>query len=253
MDIAGAVAVVTGGGSGLGAGTARVLHAAGARVAVLDLSLERAQAVAAELDGLALACDVADEASARQALETVVARLGAPRILVNCAGIGPSARIVGRDGPHDLALFRKVIDVNLIGTFNMMRLAAARMQELPPLGDGERGVVVMTASVAAFEGQVGQAAYAASKGAVAALTLPAAREFARAGIRVVTIAPGTFDTPMLATVSQEIRDSLARQVPFPSRLGRPEEFGALVKSICETPMLNGETIRLDGAIRMGPR
>lgn len=253
MDIVGAVAVVTGGGSGLGAGTARVLHAAGARVAVLDLSLERAQAVAAELDGLALACDVADEASARQALETVVARLGAPRILVNCAGIGPSARIVGRDGPHDLALFRKVIDVNLIGTFNMMRLAAARMQELPPLGDGERGVVVMTASVAAFEGQVGQAAYAASKGAVAALTLPAAREFARAGIRVVTIAPGTFDTPMLATVSQEIRDSLARQVPFPSRLGRPEEFGALVKSICETPMLNGETIRLDGAIRMGPR
>lgn len=253
MDIAGAVAVVTGGGSGLGAGTARVLHAAGARVAVLDLSLERAQAVAAELDGLALACDVADEASARQALETVVARLGAPRILVNCAGIGPSARIVGRDGPHDLALFRKVIDVNLIGTFNMMRLVAARMQELPPLGDGERGVVVMTASVAAFEGQVGQAAYAASKGAVAALTLPAAREFARAGIRVVTIAPGTFDTPMLATVSQEIRDSLARQVPFPSRLGRPEEFGALVKSICETPMLNGETIRLDGAIRMGPR
>lgn len=253
MDIAGAVAVVTGGGSGLGAGTARVLHAAGARVAVLDLSLERAQAVAAELDGLALACDVADEASARQALETVVARLGAPRILVNCAGIGPSARIVGRDGPHDLALFRKVIDVNLIGTFNMMRLAAARMQELPPLGDGERGVVVMTASVAAFEGQVGQAAYAASKGAVAALTLPAARELARAGIRVVTIAPGTFDTPMLATVSQEIRDSLARQVPFPSRLGRPEEFGALVKSICETPMLNGETIRLDGAIRMGPR
>lgn len=253
MDIAGAVAVVTGGGSGLGAGTARVLRAAGARVAVLDLSLERAQAVAAELDGLALACDVADEASARQALETVVARLGAPRILVNCAGIGPSARIVGRDGPHDLALFRKVIDVNLIGTFNMMRLVAARMQELPPLGDGERGVVVMTASVAAFEGQVGQAAYAASKGAVAALTLPAAREFARAGIRVVTIAPGTFDTPMLATVSQEIRDSLARQVPFPSRLGRPEEFGALVKSICETPMLNGETIRLDGAIRMGPR
>lgn len=253
MDIAGAVAVVTGGGSGLGAGTARVLHAAGARVAVLDLSLERAQAVAAELDGLALACDVADEASARQALETVVARLGAPRILVNCAGIGPSARIVGRDGPHDLALFRKVIDVNLVGTFNMMRLAAARMQELPPLGDGERGVVVMTASVAAFEGQVGQAAYAASKGAVAALTLPAARELARAGIRVVTIAPGTFDTPMLATVSQEIRDSLARQVPFPSRLGRPEEFGALVKSICETPMLNGETIRLDGAIRMGPR
>jgi NAD(P)-dependent dehydrogenase (short-subunit alcohol dehydrogenase family) len=253
MDIAGEIAVVTGGGSGLGAGTARVLRRAGARVAVLDLDPARAQSVAAELDGIAVACDVADEASARQALEAVAARLGVPRILVNCAGIGPSARIVGRDGPHDLALFRKVIDVNLVGTFNMMRLAAARMQDLQPLADGERGVVVMTASVAAFEGQVGQAAYAASKGAVAALTLPAAREFARVGIRVVTIAPGTFDTPMLATVSQEIRDSLARQVPFPSRLGRPEEFGALVKSICETPMLNGETIRLDGAIRMGPR
>jgi NAD(P)-dependent dehydrogenase (short-subunit alcohol dehydrogenase family) len=253
MDIAGEIAVVTGGGSGLGAGTAHALRRAGARVAVLDLDPARAGSVAAELDGIAVACDVADEASARQALDGVVARLGVPRILVNCAGIGPSARIVGRDGPHDLALFRKVIDVNLVGTFNMMRLAAARMQDLPPLADGERGVVVMTASVAAFEGQVGQAAYAASKGAVAALTLPAAREFARAGIRVVTIAPGTFDTPMLATVSQEIRDSLARQVPFPSRLGRPEEFGALVKSICETPMLNGETIRLDGAIRMGPR
>ena len=253
MRIADEVALVTGGGSGLGAGAARVLAAAGARVALLDVNLAGAEAVAAELGGLALRCDVADEASARQALDGVVARLGVPRILVNCAGIGPSARIVGRDGPHDLALFRKVIDVNLVGTFNMMRLAAARMQDLPPLADGERGVVVMTASVAAFEGQVGQAAYAASKGAVAALTLPAAREFARAGIRVVTIAPGTFDTPMLATVSQEIRDSLARQVPFPSRLGRPEEFGALVKSICETPMLNGETIRLDGAIRMGPR
>jgi NAD(P)-dependent dehydrogenase (short-subunit alcohol dehydrogenase family) len=253
MDIAGEIAVVTGGGSGLGAGTAHALRRAGARVAVLDLDPARAGSVAAELDGIAVACDVADEASARQALDGVVARLGVPRILVNCAGIGPSARIVGRDGPHDLALFRKVIDVNLVGTFNMMRLAAARMQDLPPLADGERGVVVMTASVAAFEGQVGQAAYAASKGAVAALTLPAARAFARAGIRVVTIAPGTFDTPMLATVSQEIRDSLARQVPFPSRLGRPEEFGALVKSICETPMLNGETIRLDGAIRMGPR
>jgi NAD(P)-dependent dehydrogenase (short-subunit alcohol dehydrogenase family) len=253
MDIAGEIAVVTGGGSGLGAGTAHALRRAGARVAVLDLDPARAESVAAELDGIAVACDVADETSARQALDGVAARLGVPRILVNCAGIGPSARIVGRDGPHDLALFRKVIDVNLVGTFNMMRLAAARMQDLPPLADGERGVVVMTASVAAFEGQVGQAAYAASKGAVAALTLPAAREFARAGIRVVTIAPGTFDTPMLATVSQEIRDSLARQVPFPSRLGRPEEFGALVKSICETPMLNGETIRLDGAIRMGPR
>jgi NAD(P)-dependent dehydrogenase (short-subunit alcohol dehydrogenase family) len=253
MEIAGEVAVVTGGGSGLGAGAARVLRRAGARVALLDVDLAAARRVAAELDGVALACDVTDEAGARAALDAAAAALGTPRILVNCAGIGPSARIVGRDGPHDLALFRKVIEVNLVGTFNMMRLAAARMQDLSPLADGERGVVVMTASVAAFEGQIGQAAYAASKGAVAALTLPAAREFARAGIRVVTIAPGTFDTPMLATVSQEVRDSLARQVPFPSRLGRPEEYGALVRSICETPMLNGETIRLDGAIRMGPR
>jgi NAD(P)-dependent dehydrogenase (short-subunit alcohol dehydrogenase family) len=189
----------------------------------------------------------------RAALDEAAARLGPARILVNCAGIGPSARISGRDGPHDLALFRKVVEVNLVGTFNMMRLAAARMQDLPALEDGERGVVVMTASVAAFEGQVGQAAYAASKGGVAALTLPAARELARAGIRVATIAPGTFDTPMLATVSQDVRDSLARQVPFPPRLGRPEEYGSLVRFICENPLLNGETVRLDGAIRMGPR
>ena len=253
MRIAGEVAVVTGGGSGLGAGASRVLAAAGARVALLDVNLAGAEAVAAELGGLALRCDVADEASARAALDEVAARLGPVRILVNCAGIGPSARIVGRDGPHDLALFRKVVEVNLVGTFNMMRLAAARMQDLPALEDGERGVVVMTASVAAFEGQVGQAAYAASKGGVAALTLPAARELARAGIRVATIAPGTFDTPMLATVSQEVRDSLARQVPFPPRLGRPEEYGSLVRFICENPLLNGETVRLDGAIRMGPR
>ena len=253
MRIAGEVAVVTGGGSGLGAGAARVLAAAGARVALLDVNLAGAEAVAAELGGLALRCDVADEASARAALDEVAARLGPARILVNCAGIGPSARIAGRDGPHDLALFRKVVEVNLVGTFNMMRLAAARMQDLPALEDGERGVVVMTASVAAFEGQVGQAAYAASKGGVAALTLPAARELARAGIRVATIAPGTFDTPMLATVSQDVRDSLARQVPFPPRLGRPEEYGSLVRFICENPLLNGETVRLDGAIRMGPR
>jgi NAD(P)-dependent dehydrogenase (short-subunit alcohol dehydrogenase family) len=253
MRIADEVALVTGGGSGLGAGAARVLAAAGARVALLDVNLAGAEAVAAELGGLALRCDVADEASARTALDEAAARLGPARILVNCAGIGPSARIVGRDGPHDLALFRKVVEVNLVGTFNMMRLAAARMQDLPALEDGERGVVVMTASVAAFEGQVGQAAYAASKGAVAALTLPAARELARAGIRVATIAPGTFDTPMLATVSQEVRDSLARQVPFPPRLGRPEEYGSLVRFICENPLLNGETVRLDGAIRMGPR
>jgi NAD(P)-dependent dehydrogenase (short-subunit alcohol dehydrogenase family) len=198
-------------------------------------------------------CDVTDAASAEAALAKVSAAFGSPRILVSCAGIGPSARVVGRDGPHPLDLYRKVIEVNLIGTFNMMRLAAAAMQSLEPLADGERGVIVNTASVAAFEGQIGQAAYASSKGGVVALTLPAARELARFGIRVMTIAPGTFETPMLATIAEEYRKSLAAQVPFPSRLGRPEEYGALVRHICESPMLNGETIRLDGAIRMGPK
>lgn len=253
MDIKGQVAAISGGGSGLGAGTARVLAQAGARVALLDVNVAGAEAVAGEIGGMAARCDVTDPASAEAALAKVTAAFGAPRILVNCAGIGPSARIVGREGPHSLDLFRKVIEVNLIGTFNMMRLAAAAMQTLEPLADGERGVVINTASVAAFEGQIGQAAYASSKGGVVALTLPAAREFARFGIRVMTIAPGTFETPMLATISEEFRKSLAAQVPFPSRLGRPEEYGALVRHICESPMLNGETIRLDGAIRMGPR
>jgi NAD(P)-dependent dehydrogenase (short-subunit alcohol dehydrogenase family) len=253
MDIKGQVAAITGGGSGLGAGTARVLAQAGARVALLDVNLAGAEAVAGEIGGMAVRCDVTDAASAEAALAKVSAAFGTPRILVSCAGIGPSARVVGRDGPHPLDLYRKVIEVNLIGTFNMMRLAAAAMQSLEPLADGERGVIVNTASVAAFEGQIGQAAYASSKGGVVALTLPAAREFARFGIRVMTIAPGTFETPMLATISEEYRRSLAAQVPFPSRLGRPEEYGALVRHICESPMLNGETIRLDGAIRMGPR
>jgi NAD(P)-dependent dehydrogenase (short-subunit alcohol dehydrogenase family) len=253
MDIRGQVAAITGGGSGLGAGTARVLAAAGARVALLDVNLAGAEAVAQETGGMAVRCDVADAASAEAALAAVAARLGPPRILVNCAGIGPSARVVGRDGPHPLDLYRKVIEVNLIGSFNMLRLAAAAMQALAPLADGERGVVINTASVAAFEGQIGQAAYASSKGGVVALTLPAARELARFGIRVMTIAPGTFETPMLATIAEEYRTSLAAQVPFPSRLGRPEEYGALVRHICENAMLNGETIRLDGAIRMAPR
>ena len=253
MELAGQVAAITGGGSGLGAGVARVLSAAGAKAALLDVNLDGARALARELGGFACRCDVTDEASLRDALQATREALGPPRILVCCAGIGPSARIVGRDGPHPLELYRRVIEVNLIGTFNALRLAAGAMQALDPLADGERGVVVMTASVAAFEGQIGQAAYASSKGGVAALTLPAARELARAGIRVVTIAPGTFDTPMLATVSEEVRGSLAAQVPFPSRLGQPEEFGALVRHVCENRMLNGETIRLDGAIRMGPR
>ena len=178
---------------------------------------------------------------------------GAARILVNCAGIGLARRIVGRDGPQPLDDFAKVVTINLIGTFNAMRLAAAAMQSLSPLTDGERGVIVCTASVAAFEGQIGQAAYSASKGGVAALTLPAAREFARLGIRVVTIAPGTFDTPLLAGLPEAARQSLGQQVPFPSRLGRPEEFAALARHIIENEMLNGEVIRLDGALRMGPK
>ncbi|MBL8699341.1 MAG: SDR family NAD(P)-dependent oxidoreductase [Alphaproteobacteria bacterium] len=253
MDLNGQVVAITGGGSGLGAGAARVLAKAGARVALLDVNTAGAEAVARETGGLAVRCDVASEASAVAALQAVTAALGAPRILVNCAGIGPSARIVGRDGPHPLDLYRKVIEINLVGTFNMLRLAAAAMQALEPMADGERGVIVNTASVAGFEGQIGQAAYASSKGGVIALTLPAARELARFGIRVMTIAPGTFETPMLATISEEFRKSLAAQVPFPPRLGRPEEYGALVRHICESPMLNGETIRLDGAIRMGPK
>ncbi len=253
MDLKGQVAAITGGGSGLGAGAARVLAKAGAAVALLDVNLDGAEAVARETGGIAVRCDVADAASAEAALAAVAAQLGTARILVNCAGIGPSARLVGRDGPHALELFRRVIEVNLVGTFNMLRLAAAGMQKLEPLAEGERGVIVMTASVAAFEGQIGQCAYAASKNGVVGLTLPAARELARSGIRVATIAPGTFDTPMLATVSEEIRNSLAQQVPFPSRLGRPEEYGSLVRWICENPLLNGETIRLDGAIRMGAR
>ncbi|MBM3521381.1 MAG: SDR family NAD(P)-dependent oxidoreductase [Alphaproteobacteria bacterium] len=253
MNLQGQVAVITGGGSGLGAGAARVLAKAGARLALLDVNAAGTEALAAELGGLALRCDVTDGNGAEAALKVVAEKLGPPRVLVNCAGIGPSARVVGREGPHPLELYRKVIEVNLIGTFNMMRLAAAAMQTLEPLADGERGVIVSTASVAAFEGQIGQAAYASSKGGVVALTLPAARELARFGIRVMTIAPGTFETPMLATISEEYRKSLAAQVPFPSRLGRPEEFGALVRHICESPMLNGETIRLDGAIRMGPK
>ena len=254
MDIRGQVAAITGGGSGLGAGTARVLAAAGAKVALLDVNADGAQAVARETGGAAFACDVTDEASVAAALDGAATALGPIRILVACAGIAPAARLVGREGPHPFALFRKVIDVNLNGTFNAVRLAAAAMQKLAPLDDsGERGVIVMTASVAAFEGQIGQAAYAASKGGVHALTIVAARELAKSGIRVVTIAPGTFETPMLATISDEVRASLAQQVPFPSRLGRAEEYGQLVRHVCENQMLNGETIRLDGAIRMGPR
>jgi len=247
-------ALVTGGGSGLGAATARSLAAAGARVAVLDLDEGRAQAVAREAGGLALACDVTDPSGAEAALRAAREAHGPVRICVNCAGIASARRIVSREGPMPLAEFRRVVEVNLVGTFNLMRLAAAEMLAEPPVNDtGERGVIVNTASVAAFEGQVGQAPYSASKGGVASLTLPAAREFARFGVRVVCIAPGLFETPMLLGMSQEVQDALAASVPFPRRLGKPEEYASLALHIVENAMLNGAVLRLDGAIRLEAR
>ena len=253
MQVQGQAAIVTGGGSGLGAGTARVLAAAGAEVALFDVNEEGAQKVAAEIGGIAVPCDVSDAASAEAAIATAREAHGPARILVNCAGIAPAERIVGRNGPMPLDNFRKVIEVNLIGTFNMMRLAAADMQGMDPLEDGERGIVISTASVAAFEGQIGQSAYAASKGGVHALTIVGAREFAKAGIRFNTIAPGLFGTPMLLGMPQDVQDSLAATVPFPSRFGTPEEYAKLAMAMIDNVMLNGETVRLDGAIRMQPR
>ena len=253
MELKGHTAIVTGGASGLGAATARTLAAAGARVAIFDVNDKAADELAAELKGVAVHCDVSDAASAEAAITQAAGATGPARILVNCAGVGPAKRIVGRDGPMPLADFDRVIRINLIGTFNMMRLAAAAMQPLSALADGERGVIVSTASVAAFEGQIGQAAYASSKGGVAALTLPAAREFAQFGIRVMAIAPGIFGTPMLKALPQESQDSLGASVPFPRRLGEPREFAALVIHCIHNSYLNGEVIRLDGALRMAPR
>jgi len=253
MDPRGHAAVVTGAGSGLGAETARHLAAAGAKVALLDINVDAAQAIAGEIGGIAPACDVANSDSGAAALAEARNRHGVARILVNCAGIGPAKRIVGRDGPMPLADFERVIAINLIGTFNMMRLAAADMGTLEPLADGERGIIVSTASVAAFEGQVGQAAYASSKGGVAALTMPAARELAQFGVRVMAVAPGIFGTPMLRALPQEVQDGLAASVPFPKLLGRPEQFAELVLHCVRNTYLNGEVIRLDGALRMAPR
>jgi NAD(P)-dependent dehydrogenase (short-subunit alcohol dehydrogenase family) len=253
MEIKGQAAIVTGGASGLGAATARALAAAGAKVAIFDVNNKTATELATEINGIAVSCDVADAESAEAAIQKAAQAHGPARVLVNCAGIGPAKRIVGRDGPQPLADFERVIRVNLIGTFNMMRLVGAAMQSLDPFADGERGVIVSTASVAAFEGQVGQAAYASSKGGVAALTLPAAREFAQWGVRVLAIAPGIFGTPMLTAMPQDVQDSLGASVPFPKRLGAPPEFAALVLHIIANGYLNGEVIRLDGALRMGPR
>jgi len=253
MDLPGQAAIVTGGGSGLGAATAAALAAAGARVTVLDLDRAAAEAVAARIGGLAATCDVADAAAATAAVALAAQAHGPARLLVSCAGIGPAARIVGRNGAMPLERFEQVIRVNLIGTFNMLRLVAAGMTALDPLEDGERGVIVNTASIAAYEGQVGQAAYAASKAGIIGLTLPAARELARSGVRVVTIAPGLIETPMFGALPDEVRNGLAASVPFPPRLGRPEEYAALVLHIAANPFLNGETIRLDGALRMAAR
>ena len=253
MNADGHAALVSGGGSGLGRATAQALAAAGTRVAILDVNAAAATEAAQAIGGLGLACDVTDAAATERAVAAARERHGAARIVVNCAGIAPAARIVGRDGPMPLEQFRRVIEVNLIGSFNLLRLAAADMTELDPLEDGERGVILLTASVAAYEGQIGQAAYAASKGGIVGLTLPAARELARYGIRVVAIAPGIFATPMLTALPQSVQDSLGASVPFPPRLGRPEEYARLALDICRNPMLNGSVIRLDGALRMAPR
>ena len=250
MNVKGQAAIVTGGGSGLGAESARALAAAGARVTVLDLSAEAAAAVAEEIGGLGLVCDVASAEAAEAAVDQARAAHGSARVLVNCAGIAPAKRIVGRAGPMALADFEQVIRVNLIGSFNLLRLAAADIVAGEPLEDGERGVIVSTSSVAAGEGQIGQAAYAASKAGIVGMMLPAARELARFGVRVLTIAPGLIATPLLLNMPREVQDRLAGQVPFPKRFGKPSEFAGLVMHILANPMLNGEVIRLDGAMRM---
>jgi NAD(P)-dependent dehydrogenase (short-subunit alcohol dehydrogenase family) len=253
MDIRGHAAVVTGGGSGLGGATARMLAGAGARVAIFDVNQQAAAEVAIDINGLAIKCDVADSASTEAAFAKATADHGPARILVNCAGIGTAKRIVGKEGPMPLADYERIIRVNLIGTFNAMRLAAAAMSTLDPLADGERGVIISTASVAAFEGQIGQAAYASSKGGVVSLVMPAAREFAQFGVRVNAIAPGIFLTPMLMGLTPQAQESLAASLPFPKKLGDPAQFAALVRHLIENTYINGEVIRIDAALRMAPR
>jgi NAD(P)-dependent dehydrogenase (short-subunit alcohol dehydrogenase family) len=252
MDIAGKVFIVTGGASGLGEGTARMLAREGGKVVIADLQADRGKALAAELGGSFVTCDVSSEADGAAAVAQAVA-LGKLVGLVNCAGIAPATRTIGKDGPHALNLFAKVVTVNLVGSFNMIRLCADAMAKNAPEPTGERGVLISTASVAAFDGQIGQAAYSASKGGVVGMTLPIARDLARNGIRNMTIAPGIFGTPMLFTMPKEVQDALAASVPFPSRLGTPADYAKLVHQIVTNEMLNGEVIRLDGAIRMAPK
>ena len=255
MNIDDQVFLVTGGASGLGAATARMLVANGGRVAIADMNREAGEALAAELGPAArfILTDVADEASGRAAVDTATSAFGTLHGLVNCAGIAPAEKVLGKEEPPKLATFARVMQINLIGAFNMIRQAATAMARNEPNAAGERGVIVNTASVAAFEGQIGQAAYAASKGGMIAMTLPIARELSRQGIRVMTIAPGIMETPMLLGMPQEVRDSLGKMVPFPSRLGQPTEFASLVRHVLENTYLNGEVIRLDGAIRMGAK
>jgi NAD(P)-dependent dehydrogenase (short-subunit alcohol dehydrogenase family) len=253
MDPKGVAAIVTGGASGLGRATARALAKAGAKVAVLDRDKAAAETVAREIGGHGFACDVADAQSAEAAVAAARQAHGPARINVNCAGVWSAARTVGREGPMELEAFDRIVRVNLIGTFNVLRLAAADMAEAEPTTGGERGVIVNTSSIAAFEGQVGQAAYAASKGGIASLTLPVARDLAKSGVRVVAIAPGLFATPMMYGLPADVQKALGDSVPFPSRLGDPDEFARLVLHIVENPMLNGVNIRLDGALRLPPK
>lgn len=252
MQIKDSVFIVTGGASGLGAATARMLTEQGAKVVIADVQVEPGEKLATELKGKFVKCDVTAEADGRAAVAAAVA-LGTLRGLINCAGVAPAVRTLGKDGPHPLEVFQRTVNINLVGTFNMARLAADEMAKCEATADGERGIIINTASVAAYDGQIGQTAYGASKAAVAGLTLPMARDLSRNGIRVMTIAPGIFETPMLLGMPQEVQDALGKMVPFPSRLGRPSEYAQLAISIIENCMLNGEVIRLDGAIRMQPK
>jgi NAD(P)-dependent dehydrogenase (short-subunit alcohol dehydrogenase family) len=252
MQIAGRIFVVTGGASGLGAATARMLAQQGGKVVLADVQEQAGMQLATELDGRFVRCDVSDESDG-QAVIAAAQQWGELRGLINCAGIAPAAKLVGKEGPHSLALFQKTLNINLVGSFNMARLAAAAMSRQEALEQGERGIIINTASVAAYDGQIGQVAYAASKAAIVGMTLPMARDLARSGIRVMTIAPGIFETPMMSAMPPEVLDSLGAAVPFPARLGKATEYAQLVQAIIENLMLNGETIRLDGAIRMPPK